>query len=520
MTSAGNEAPIKNADFKLELDDQVEQTAFSGGGRRRLLATTSQFPSLSTLKQVTQNFIKAKSFLERNELIPVGTVNFWYFNKMCRIMKWLGRTKTSSYISGELATLLIDSMDCDTGEATGKVQGGSQDGMKGVINCSGKKCHAYKLVKHLLNPPSPSAPTCPSGRKLLSHNDPTYWGGEAGDGYQAAARVCYARVDGMQFVEGLEGWTGAADFEKACNNEVCKTTSYYEYGQQKYYCDPNAKAVTEGSCEGFGTVEDCEDVFKDKTCTDGASADGYLYQCEWTGVATGSLCRQKKTQCTAGAECFPSAATVRTPDGVKRIDDVRLGDRVLAVSSEDGTLSYEPVYLFSHADAHASARFVTVTVSVDDASNATLVATPGHRVPVASPKSNGAFAGHLLKTAAEISPGDMVWIASATGADLVPRVVVAVEIDAAPRAGAGLFTLHASSRYTVVVDGVAASEVAMPLAAAAPFLKVAKMAHAVMPTCEHYTTVAKAAVGLFAVRSLNPLARHGGDPSKLAFPCA
>jgi hedgehog protein len=145
--------------------------------------------------------------------------------------------------------------------------------------------------------------------------------------------------------------------------------------------------------------------------------------------------------------CFPAAATVTTRAGPRRMDELRVGDAVLAARA-DGSLEFQEVYFFGHRDAAADAAFVRLELE----GGASLTLTPDHFVPVL-PAGAGAGAGKERMTyARDVRPGDVLMVASGAGVALRPARVAA----AAAVAGKGLFNPYTLGG-TVVVDGVLAS---------------------------------------------------------------
>ena len=81
---------------------------------------------------------------------------------------------------------------------------------------------------------------------------------------------------------------------------------------------------------------------------------------------------------TVSGSCFPSGATVTLASGRRmRLDNLRVGDEVLAVTAE-GALLTDTVSIFSLSDPASTGMFITL--STDRAARA-LSLTEGHRVP-------------------------------------------------------------------------------------------------------------------------------------------
>ncbi|OSX72865.1 hypothetical protein BU14_0399s0009 [Porphyra umbilicalis] len=186
-----------------------------------------------------------------------------------------------------------------------------------------------------------------------------------------------------------------------------------------------------------------------------------------------------------GAACFPAAARVETrAGGHVRVDALRIGD-VVRTSADN----WSPVYAFSHADAAASAVYVTLTTAAGR-----LTLTPGHYVPVGvAPAGGNGGDGRdarcaprtRLVAAGAVRVGDARWslapaaangtAAAAAGGAWVP--VTAVAASAAPERR-GLYNPHTLDG-AVLVDGFAASTYTTALAPrlAEAGLAVARLAY-------------------------------------------
>lgn len=126
-------------------------------------------------------------------------------------------------------------------------------------------------------------------------------------------------------------------------------------------------------------------------------------------------------------ECFPASATVQLQGGrVKRMDELRVGDRVL--SSTKGEFS--DVYFFSHHDRHVSAVFVRLEM----ASKRSLSLTNGHFI----------YLNGVIKPAHVARVGDLVTLEKGA----TERIVDVRQVK-----GAGLYNPH-TRIGDIVVDGV------------------------------------------------------------------
>ena len=172
---------------------------------------------------------------------------------------------------------------------------------------------------------------------------------------------------------------------------------------------------------------------------------------------------------TGGAACFPASARVETrAGGHVRVDALRIGDVVRT------SVGWSPVYAFSHADAAASAVYVTLTTAAGR-----LTLTPGHYVPVSAAPAGGhggdargtqCAARSRLVAAGAVRVGDALWslapaAANASAAAAVGGAWVAVTAVAASAAPErrGLYNPHTLDG-ALLVDGFAASTYTTALA--------------------------------------------------------
>ncbi|XP_012056737.1 PREDICTED: sonic hedgehog protein A [Atta cephalotes] len=112
-------------------------------------------------------------------------------------------------------------------------------------------------------------------------------------------------------------------------------------------------------------------------------------------------CSVKSESSSAGKSggCFPGRSLVRTEDGsTKRLDDVRLGDRIAAVDSR-GDVVYSEVIAFLDRSPSERRQFIRLTTK----SGRVLTLTPAHLVPM---ESGSVFA-------ANVQPGDKILVSDA-----------------------------------------------------------------------------------------------------------
>lgn len=144
--------------------------------------------------------------------------------------------------------------------------------------------------------------------------------------------------------------------------------------------------------------------------------------------------------------CFPGHATVQTPAGHKRMWDLRVGDRVLAVGP-DGALLFDDVYFFGHADRHSEAPYLGLQL-VDEV----LHLSRDHFVPICRSQQKVACAwqNRLEVHARNVKVGDAIWVKGQSSLEL--KVVNAINT----HVFSGVFNPY-TRIGTIVVDGVVAS---------------------------------------------------------------
>ncbi len=161
-------------------------------------------------------------------------------------------------------------------------------------------------------------------------------------------------------------------------------------------------------------------------------------------------------------ECFPGAARVGTGAGVVRMSEVALGQRVA-----DSGIGDSPVYMFSHRDPDAVARFVRVQYR-DMRLNVTrmLTASPGHYVWTTARR---------LRAMDELQVGDALLDAQGRNTLRITRVSDVVDL--------GLYNPHTISG-SLVVDGVLVSSYtrAVTPASATSALCVIRAFHRLIPS--------------------------------------
>lgn len=148
--------------------------------------------------------------------------------------------------------------------------------------------------------------------------------------------------------------------------------------------------------------------------------------------------------------CFPASARVITPEGPKRIAQLAVGDKVLAVDASTGQAVFDDVYLMPHRDASAAAAYLNIRatpVAAEGSSNV-LTLSPMHYIPIAC--GGAGQQQQCLKHAREVAAGDLVWLLQGQAAELarVDEVTASIE--------QGMYSPWTLSG-SIVVEGFAAS---------------------------------------------------------------
>lgn len=139
--------------------------------------------------------------------------------------------------------------------------------------------------------------------------------------------------------------------------------------------------------------------------------------------------------------CFPAAATVVTPSGVKRMSELKVGDCVMS-KQPDGTLrACDHVYFFGHAEAATRTMYRQLHLS----SGKNISLTPTHFIHTAK-SASVSFSKSELKHARLVKVGDWVW-----DTDGITQV-----LNTTAQTMQGMYNPYTLSG-TIVVDGVVAS---------------------------------------------------------------
>lgn len=136
--------------------------------------------------------------------------------------------------------------------------------------------------------------------------------------------------------------------------------------------------------------------------------------------------------------CFPANARVDTPQGVRRIDSLQVGDKVLVGHGNNGgNKKYSEIFSFSHRDPYAVANFVRIVA----ASGATLEISPGHLL----------YVDGRLVPAGTAKVGDIINTINTIHINGVGERIVEVDT----KWGVGLYAPHTLHGNIVVNDVVA-----------------------------------------------------------------
>lgn len=180
--------------------------------------------------------------------------------------------------------------------------------------------------------------------------------------------------------------------------------------------------------------------------------------------------RNLKGKCpnTDSSGCFPGHAVVSTPQGQKHMRELRVGDQVLSLDAE-GTLIFDDIYFFGHAEKTAWAPFVslhletreTETREVFEKGNQShkwnqwnLELTPDHFIQICT-LANCSWEDSRAIPAAQVLPGHHVWVVTeGTAGTAGTRFAVVISTQMVPQIG--LYNPYTLSG-NIVVNGVVAS---------------------------------------------------------------
>ena len=146
--------------------------------------------------------------------------------------------------------------------------------------------------------------------------------------------------------------------------------------------------------------------------------------------------------------CFPADSLVETPSGKVRMQELRAGDRALAVDPE-GFPFFDEIYFFGHADGSAVSFFLSFTVHVEDW-EFQLDMSPDHFLLKCPGEASCVWSDAEAIYASKVDIGAYVW--TARGESLQQGQIVSITASAKT----GLYNPY-SLKGTIVVNGVVAS---------------------------------------------------------------
>ena len=140
--------------------------------------------------------------------------------------------------------------------------------------------------------------------------------------------------------------------------------------------------------------------------------DGFM----WGGITAGV-----SNVIKPGSFCFIAGTKVLTDSGQKNIEDIEVGDQVLAYDEETGVTAYKPVL---HLFRNTTKEWCTVSVRGNDGELYEITSTPGHKYFVPSNRvrkdsralEHASYAGLSEKwvSACDLKHGDKVLLSDGT----------------------------------------------------------------------------------------------------------
>jgi Hint module len=175
------------------------------------------------------------------------------------------------------------------------------------------------------------------------------------------------------------------------------------------------------------------------------------------------LCAPSAAATAATAACFAGSETVELASGaIKPVEDVQVGDSVLAYSTKTQSTVYSDVVAVPHAKNEIAATFSHITTE----SGKDIKMTAEHLVAASVCGEASA-----LKTAASVQVGECVQTVAGE-----ERVVSNVE-----EAGRGLYTLVTKEDGLLVVNGIVASPFAVNHAVGNTFYQLHRAVYSLAP---------------------------------------
>lgn len=155
--------------------------------------------------------------------------------------------------------------------------------------------------------------------------------------------------------------------------------------------------------------------------------------------------------CVCG-RCFDASSTFTTRDGAKRMDEVMVGDEVLAARS-DGSLVWDKIAV----DASHGGTNTTEYISIATNTDRTLTLTSNHYLHATRGDTKTCCSADTMVTAEKVAVGDTVWVAESAASDALTPVFVTA-VDKVQRVGQYNFWLDGEDDphfRSLVVNGVA-----------------------------------------------------------------
>jgi hedgehog protein len=153
----------------------------------------------------------------------------------------------------------------------------------------------------------------------------------------------------------------------------------------------------------------------------------------------------ESSQAAKSGGCFTAETTVQTSNGTNlRLEELRIGDRVLALDMTTGRFTYSEVILFLDRNPEQRREFLHLRT----ASGRNLTVTPSHLLMVASNSSDTYRVQAVF--ADRVRPGDRILIHNR----LEPEIDIVISTEAILKQGV---YAPLTTEGTIVVDGFVAS---------------------------------------------------------------
>ena len=223
-------------------------------------------------------------------------------------------------------------------------------------------------------------------RRRLNENQRSCCSGKAYNWEVGVAAGASITISGSVSLSagGFNGWHGDTCFFRTANvNEVCLNWDFgfdmdgpleveasVARGWFKSYDDMLGDSAYVGGsacfilCVGGSIITNLQGQHIGETVEfgfgfPGIDFEGGVCKCMPTGNSYSRTFHNLKPHCPSG--CFPEDATVETPDGKKKMHQLQVGDRVLAVN-DAGEAFFDEIYFFGHADHKAMSPMVQLQI--------------------------------------------------------------------------------------------------------------------------------------------------------------